>query len=172
MTPRNISPMSLTGNNQGCLRDKQQKGQIMAIPPFLYHGSSTADIDTLEPRKRYTPGNEKGSPEGIYATDDPAFAAAHAFPWASTEGINLYYDEDIEREGRTCVHLEVPASLYERLNQPVCIYKLDSHSFSWVQQEVVGRTYRSLESIKCLSCHRFSTVIEAIETFGGKVFKI
>lgn len=144
---------------------------MTSIPPFLYHGSAAANIDTFEPRKRYTPGNEKNSPESIYATDDPAFAAAHAFPWSSNEGINLYYDADEEKKGQPCVHLEVPGSLYERLNQPVYIYKLDSHSFNWVQEEIVGRTYRSLESVKSLGCQRFSTVVEAVEIFGGKVFK-
>ena len=48
----------------------------MAVSAYLYHGTSVTNIDVLEPRKRYTPGNEKNSPECIYATDDPAFAAA------------------------------------------------------------------------------------------------
>lgn len=142
------------------------------ISPFLYHGSLTADINTLEPRLRYIPGNEESSPESIYATDDPAFAAAHSFPWSSDEGINLYYDEDIENERKPCVCLEIPAALFERLHQPVYIYKLESHNFSWIQEDVVGRTFRSFESVKCLSCQHFSTVVEAIQAFGGKVFAI
>lgn len=133
----------------------------------LYHGSITGNIATLEPRKRYVPGNEKNSPECIYATDDPAFAAAHAFPWTSSEGIDLYYyteDEGVER-----VYLEIPITLCERLNRPVFIYTLNSKNFTWVQEEVVGRTYRSLEAVQCLSSQRFDTVKEAVETLGGKV---
>lgn len=144
----------------------------MKIPATLYHGSITENINRLEPRQRFTPGNEQNAPEAIYATDDPAFAAAHAFPWASTEGINLYYDEDELNEGRPCVHIEVPSALFERLNQPVTLYTLGSKTFSWVEEEVVGRTYRSLEAVQTLGAQRFNTVTEAIETYGGKVIMI
>lgn len=144
----------------------------MNIPSFLYHGSSTPGIEILEPRKRYTPGYEQNSPEGIYASDDPAFAAAHAWEWSSNEGILLYYEEDETQEGFTYVHLEVPSNIYERLNQTIYIYTLDSRSFTWLKDDVVGRSFRSLESVKCLSCQHFSTVVEAVETFGGKVTSI
>lgn len=139
----------------------------MLKPTYLYHGSITPNIDTLMPRKRYIPDNEKNTPECIYATDDPGFAAAHAFPWSSNEGIDLYYDEDEAKVAR--VHLEVPAKLFARLNQPVYIYKVNSSSFYWIKEDVLGKTYRSLERVKCLGCQRFSTVLEAIQTFGGKV---
>ena len=43
----------------------------------LYHGSVVSGLDYLEPRHRYTPGTGSESPEGIYASDDAAFAAAH-----------------------------------------------------------------------------------------------
>lgn len=144
----------------------------MKIPDALYHGSTTSNITILEPRRRFTPGNEENAPEAIYATDDPAFAAAHAFPWASIEGINLYYDEDETREGISCVHFEVPAALFERLNQPVTIYTLGSKTFTWVKEEVVGRTYRSLDAVAILSSQHFNTVTEAIEIFGGKIIRI
>lgn len=111
------------------------------------------------------------APRAIYATDDLAFAAAHAFPWSSKEGIDLYYDVDESKGGPPFLHLEVPANLFARLNQPVYIYKLESKNFTWIKEDVAGKSYRSLEPAKCLSVQRFDTALNAIETFGGKVIK-
>lgn len=71
-------------------------------PMKLYHGTLTDNIELLEPRLRYTPGEEEDSPAGIYATDDPAFAAAHAFPWSSLEGIDLHYEGRIPKKWVSC----------------------------------------------------------------------
>jgi hypothetical protein len=82
----------------------------------LYHGSSVHGLKVLEPHHRYTPGAESESPEGIYASDDAAFAAGHAFSWHSEEGIDLgYFDESMTT-------LQVPVSLRWRLDQSISIY--------------------------------------------------
>ena len=61
---------------------------------FLYHGSSTADITTFIPHIRSTPIVHKDNPKpAIYATDDKAYAAAHAFLWSSDEGFDTYYKD-------------------------------------------------------------------------------
>lgn len=133
----------------------------------LYHGSINAGINVLEPKKRFTPGNETDSPEAIYASDDPAFAAAHGFPWSSTEGVDLYYDKD--ENGRKCVHLEVPQSILSRLIQGISVYTVKCEGFKRVDADVAGKSFRSLMATKCLAEKRFKTVIEAVEYFGGKV---
>jgi hypothetical protein len=131
----------------------------------LYHGSSVHGLDYLEPRHRYTPGAEHDSPEGIYASDDAAFAAGHAFPWHSEEGIDLgYYDETMT------MTLQVPVSLRWRLDQSISIYTVDPKDFV-VLPEVAprGRTYRSLEKVKCLEEKCFDSVWEAFTAYGGQM---
>jgi|688.fasta_scaffold13350_5 hypothetical protein len=137
------------------------------IEGFLYHGSDTPGIVQLDPRQRFTPGNEKEVPASVYATSDPAFAAAHAFPWSSSEGIDLYYGENENGEKKVC--LEVPKVIFERLNKPVSIYTLDGKGFTWLKEELSGKTYISLCSVKCIQELRFNSAKEAIEFFGGKV---
>lgn len=127
----------------------------------LYHGSLTDSIEILEPNLRYTPGEEENSPAGIYASNDPAFAAAHAFPWSSDEGVDLYYDE----EGLV---LAVPPKLFCRLFNPVFIYEVPADTFELLQIPPQGRNYRSVEPVKCLSKMRFDNVIVAIQHYGGK----
>jgi hypothetical protein len=132
----------------------------------LFHGSLTDHIETLEPRKRYTPGGEENSPSGIYASDDPAFAAAHAFPWSSVEGVDLYY----ELEGDKFEHvLEVPESLKTRLEQPIFIYEVSAKNFELLNISPAGHNYRSLEPTKCLGKKRFETVSGGIHSYGGIV---
>lgn len=95
-----------------------------------------------------------------------------AFPW-SKEAVVLSYETDAENTGNVCLHLGISETLYKRLNdQQVYIYRLKPDTFRWIQGEAVGRTYRSLESVKCLGCQHFSTIIEAIEILGGRVFKV
>lgn len=55
-------------------------------PDFLYHGSPNPDIQELEPRKGHVPDDK--DLERSFASDLPAFAAAHGFSWASKEGFN------------------------------------------------------------------------------------
>lgn len=134
----------------------------------LYHGSQTDNIETLEPRKRYTPGEITNSPSAIYASDDPAFAAAHAFPWSSSEGIELYYDRD-EEDLPEHVVLEVPKSLEARLNEPIFIYQVPLEDFELLDIPPHSHNYRALEPVPCLTKQRFETVAEAITSFGGTV---
>lgn len=134
----------------------------------LFHGSQTDSIETLEPRKRYTPGTEVNSPAGIYATNDPAYAAAHAFPWSSSEGIDLYYGSD-DDETPEHVILEIPQSLEPRLKQPIFIYEVSPENFELLSIPPYGHNYRSLEPAKCIAKQRFETVVEAMNYYGGTV---
>jgi len=129
---------------------------------YFYHGSLTDEIERLEPRLRYTPGNESNSPAGIYASDLPAFAAAHSFPWSSDEGIDLYV------VGET-VMLEIPRSLVERLQIPVHVYRVENKLFSQITCDLTGHTFRATEPVDCLEKKSFSSVVEAIEYYGGYV---
>lgn len=132
------------------------------LEKFFYHGSSTDGIERLEPRLRYTPAEEFNSPSGIYASDLPAFAAAHSFPWSSDEGIDLYVDRDI-------VIMEIPLSILPRLQKPIHIYVVDGNLFSLVESESTGHTFRRTEAVDCLEKISFPSVQEAIEHFGGRV---
>jgi len=129
---------------------------------FFYHGSSTDGIECLEPRLRYTPGEELSSPSSIYASDLPAFAAAHSFPWSSDEGIDLYVD------GQTVI-MEIPLSVYERLLRKTYIYVVDSNQFSLVDCESTGHTFRATTPVDCLEKISFQSVVEAIEYYSGHV---
>ncbi len=131
-------------------------------PVTLFHGTQTDNIQTLEPRKRFVPGNDTVTPSAIYATDDPAYASAHAFPWVTAEGVDLYFEENK-------VVLEVPKNLEERLNKPIFIYEVAGTTFEAVTSDSLGHNFRSVQSVKCLSKRRFETVIEAVATFGGRV---
>jgi hypothetical protein len=128
----------------------------------LFHGSQTDNIETLEPRKRFVPSNDTAPLAAIYASDHPAYAAAHAFPWFTAEGVNLYFD-------RKFVVLEVPKMIEERLKQPIFIYTVPANTFEPVASDAVGHNFRSLKPVKCLAKRRFETVIDAVTTFGGTV---
>ena len=130
--------------------------------PFLYHGSSVDGIECLEPRLRYTPGDEEMSPAGIYASDLPAFAAAHSFPWSSDEGIDLYVDEGT-------VFLQVPHSLAPRLQRSTFIYVVDGSQFTFLTCEATGHTFRATKAIPCLQKMSFPSVTDAITHYGGHV---
>jgi hypothetical protein len=140
---------------------------MLSLDSYLYHGSPIGDINVLEPRKLSTPGGEINSPEGVYASDDPAFAAAHAFRWGSSEGIDLYCDTN--ENGDSVVHLEIPEEISERLNQITYIYKVSSKTFKLLDIPPEGRNFRTLEKVECIGHESFKTVTAAIEKFGGKV---
>ena len=131
-------------------------------PAFLWHGTNSSNVDTLTPQKRYTPGGEN-VPGKVYASDLPAFSAAHSFPWSSDEGINLWIND-----GKDVV-LEVPEKFKERLMQKVYMYKVPSGKFSLTASETTGHTYDSLEEEKSVEVLEFSSVQKAVEYFGGKV---
>lgn len=128
----------------------------------LFHGSQTDNIVALEPRNRYVPGGDTAPPPAIYATDLPAYASAHAFPWATEEGVDLYLEE-----GR--VILEVPKILEERLKKPIFIYTVPAKTFTAVTSDSMGHNFRSTEPVKCIAKQRFESVTEAVTSFGGTV---
>ncbi len=128
----------------------------------LFHGSQTDNIDIFEPRQRYVPGNDKAPRPAIYATDDPAYASAHAFPWATAEGVDLHFENNR-------VVLMVPKALEERLNKPIFIYTLPGDTFQPVTEDPIGHNFRSTERVKYLAKTRFETVFEAVTSFGGTV---
>lgn len=130
-------------------------------PELLFHGSDVADIENLEPRKRFTPAG-KDVPERIYAGDNPAFAAAHSFPWGSAEGFRLSVEE-----GK--VVFEVPKKFKDRLTKKVYIYKLPSEKFEITTEEETGHTFHSQEAVKPIGVEEFESVQDAIEHFGGIV---
>lgn len=129
---------------------------------ILFHGSQTDNIEILEPRKRFVLGKDLSSPFAIYATDHPAYAAAHAFPWATTEGVNLYFN-------RQQVILEVPKAIEERLKKPIFIYTVPAETFEVVTCDALGHNFRSVKPVRCVAKRRFETVIEAVTSFGGTV---
>lgn len=128
---------------------------------FVYHGSITGDIEEFEPRKRYVPGGADVPPR-VYATINPAFAAAHSFPWSSDEGIDLRIEGDK-------VTLCIPAQYKDRLNQPVFIYKIKGDLFSKTTEEATGETLHAEESVRPEEVQEFASVTEALEHFGGAV---
>jgi hypothetical protein len=135
---------------------------ILGEGGVFYHGSPIDGIECLEPRRRYTPGEERDSPESVYASDLPAFAAALSFPWSSDEGIDLYVDG-------TVVLLEVPRSIFGRLQRDAYIYSVDSRHFSLVEYEATGHTFRATQAVPCLAKVSFQSVVEAVEYYGGYV---
>lgn len=135
---------------------------LFAEPLYFYHGSSVDGIACLEPRLRYTPGEESDSPASVYASDLPAFAAAHSFPWSSDEGIDLYIHEQT-------VIMEIPVALSDRLHRTTYIYMVDGNPFSLVECDATGHTFRTTSPVECLEQVSFQSVLEAIEYYGGHV---
>jgi hypothetical protein len=135
------------------------RGQEPA-PPVLYHGSSTAGIAEFEPRRRYVPS--EAIDDQIYATDLPAFAAAHSFPWQSSEGFDLSIENGT-------VAFYIPSVYKERLNAPAYIYKLPGNSFRLATEDSTGHTFISDTNVTPIGVKQFVTVEQAIQYFGGKV---
>lgn len=127
---------------------------------YLYHGSTTQNIQTLEPRKRYTP---QGAIDfsAIYATPSPAYAATHAFPWSSDDGVGL----DIDEGG---VHISIPARMKERLSVPVSIYKISSENFEHTKEELTGYTWHTTHPVSVIEEMQCSSVEKAFEALGVK----
>jgi hypothetical protein len=132
-----------------------------AIPELLYHGTVTSDITNFEPRKRYTPGDAETVPR-VYATDRPLFAAMHAFPWSSDEGIDITVREDT-------LCLQVPKGLSGRLKQAIYVYTLSGATFNFTEEEVTGNTYHTEEPVAPLAVKNFTSVADAIEYYGGVI---
>lgn len=133
-------------------------------PAFLYHGTNVQNIEEFEPRKRLIPGGaNEDVPQRVYAGDNPAFVAAHSFPWMTGEGFDLSFNDAGE------VTFRVPKQFRERLQQRVYVYKVPSGQFALTSGEGTGHTYHSENNVKPVACQTFETVQEAIEHFGGKV---
>lgn len=127
----------------------------------LYHGSTTQNLKTLEPRKRYVPAG-KIDYEAIYATPLPAYAAVHSFPWSSEEGIGL----EIKDEK---VILDIPEKLKNRLNVPISIYKVSAEGFEHTKEEEMGLTWHTIKSVKVLKEEKYESVESAIYELGGEI---
>ncbi len=128
---------------------------------YLYHGSTTQNIKTLEPRHRYVPTDEI-THEAIYATTLPAFAAAQSFPWSSEEGFIL----DVTG-GK--IKMIVPVRFKDRLSTPVSIYKISDEGFDQTKEESTGFTWHIKNPITFLEEIQYPTAANAIESLGGEI---
>lgn len=98
----------------------------------------------------------------MYAGDCPAFAAAHAFPWATEEGFELSVEGDK-------VLFRVPEEFHNRLKVPVHIYKISGEGFSKTAGEGTGHTFHVNHEVAPVSVESFDNVQAAIEHYGGVV---
>jgi hypothetical protein len=134
---------------------------------------SQGQPSTMVPRHRRSPRSSRGSrfipvgvseahwPALVYASDIPAFAAAHAFPWSTNEGFEL------SASGVGRVTLSVPPQHQQRLQCPAYLYAVRANSFVSTVSEGSGHTYHSDAPVQVLSCTPFRTVEEAIKSHGG-----
>jgi hypothetical protein len=99
----------------------------------------------------------------VYASNIPAFAAAHAFPWSTNEGFEL----SVSGVGR--VTLSVPPQHQQRLQCPAYLYAVLADSFVSTVSGGSGHTYHSDAPVQVLSCTPFRSVEEAIKSHGGIV---
>ena len=127
---------------------------------YLYHGSTTQNIKVLEPRKRYTPAG-KIDYSAIYATPLPAFAVAHSFPWSTDEGVGL----DVDEHG---IDLSIPATLKERLQVPISIYKVSPEGFEHTKEDVTGYTWHTTHPVEVLEEAQYPSVEIALKELGAK----
>ena len=125
---------------------------------YLYHGSVVQGLVALEPRKRFTPGEDVAAAL-IYATPLPGYAAAHAFPWSSDEG----FDVAVENERVT---LLVPKGCEDRLLVPISIYKLPADTFKLTEEEVTGQTWHSTSSVPVIEETKYPSVRDALVALG------
>ncbi len=125
----------------------------------LYHGSTTQGLQTLEPRKRYTPGGVIEY-SAIYATPIAAYAAAHSFPWSTDEGVGL----DITEKG---VDISIPEKLRERLQVPVSLYKISSENFKHTKEEDTGYTWHAIVPVTVLEEIKYPSAETALKELGA-----
>jgi hypothetical protein len=137
----------------------------VAVTPggTLYHGSAIPALTEIEPRSRFIPVgvSEAHWPSSVYASDIPAFAAAHSFPWSTDEGFEL----SVSGVGR--VTLSVPSQHQQRLQCPAYLYAVSAEGFVSTVSEGSGHTYHSDAPVQVFSCTRFRTVEDAIKSHGG-----
>ena len=135
----------------------------------VFHGSNSRGIEEFKLRRRFVPGVEgDAAPPAVYASDDPAYAAGHSFPWTSSDGIDLGFCRDeFQREQ---VVLSVPEKLLERLKQPVFLYTLLGERFQLLPNvSPIGHNYRCLRTVKAIDVVEFDSVTEAVAYYGGKI---
>jgi len=134
----------------------------MKTPKFLYHGSLTPNIKEFTPRKRYAPRElGEGVPEAIYAGDEPAYAAAHSFPWSAKEGFDVIYEDG-------GLVLIVPKRFVERLNHEVYIYKLPGDTFELLKDvNPKGHNFWSHEAVVPTNFNKYASVTDAVKNNGG-----
>jgi len=125
---------------------------------YLYHGSATQHLKTLEPRKRYTPQG-KIDYASIYATPLAGYAATHSFPWSSDEGVILNVDG-----GR--ITFSIPSALKERLQVPISIYKISNENFRHTTEETTGLTWNTVEPVEILEEKQYESVESALRELG------
>ncbi len=125
---------------------------------YLYHGSTTQHIKTLEPRERYTPQG-KIDYSAIYATPLPAYAAAHSFAWSTDEGVDLQVRDNQ-------VFLTVPQSFKERIQVPVSIYKISANGFTHTAEETTGYTWHTTSPVEILEEVQYPSVEVALKELG------
>lgn len=128
---------------------------------YLYHGSTVQGLQTLEPRHRYVPADEI-TDGAIYATPLPSFAAAHAFPWSSDEGIILE-----TTDGN--VRITVPAGMKNHLSVPISIYRISSEGFEPTKEEATGLTWHRNTPTAVLEEVTYQNAEEAIRILGGEI---
>lgn len=128
---------------------------------YLYHGSVTQHIHTLEPRKRYTPQG-KIEYSAVYATPLPGYAVTHSFPWSSDEGVKLSVTD-------SGIYMSIPHSIRERLAVPISIYTVSSEGFEHTKEEVTGHTWHSTHPVRVLEEVKFESVSAALTHFGVHV---
>lgn len=127
---------------------------------YLYHGSATQNLKTLEPRKRHTPYGEMNA--SIYATPSPAFAATHSFAWTTDEGVNL----NVHGEH---IVLTLSETMKERLQIPISIYKIPAKDFEHTVKESTGYTWHTEQNVEIIEEVKYNSVEEAIKETGGEV---
>ncbi|MEZ4114151.1 MAG: hypothetical protein R3B65_01685 [Candidatus Paceibacterota bacterium] len=122
---------------------------------YLYHGSVTQNIKTLEPRKRFTPNGEINY-SAIYATPSIGFAVCHSFPWSTNEGVDLSIED-----GK--IKMVIPKDLEGRLLVPISVYKIEDTNFELTKEESTGYTWHSIKPAGILEEIQYKNVLEAMK---------
>ena len=140
---------------------------------ILFHGSTTGGIKLLEPRGESRPECMPDAPLAVYAGDDPAYCAAHAFPGGTRDGeIGLgYFGSWVDGQPVWGPFtLSLSNTKLAQLDLPVSVYKVSRDLFIELPQvPPFGRNFWSLSPVPVLEELRFDSIREAIESFGGKV---
>ena len=139
---------------------------------FMFHGSRTSGLTELLPRRDTHPHAEPDAPAAVYAGNDAAYCAAHAFPGASSDGVDIGFQSRYEN-GQLVndpITLSVPEDLAPQLQTPVTIYKLPAEPFEPQPHiQPTGFNFRSPSPVSVLEELNFPSVTAAVEAFGGRV---